>query len=100
MVLVQQENPIGDGLDDVEVMGGGDDRLAAAALADQEVDQPGLAARVQAGGRLVKQPDGRVQAQDGGDGDPLFLAAGKAMRRPLAERLDAQRSTGPPRRVR
>ena len=50
----------------------------------QHAEDRGLAGRVQAGRRLIQHERLRLHRQDGGNRDPLFLAAGKEQGRAVA----------------
>ena len=53
MILSENIHPIGDRIDDVEIVRRGDNRLSGAALLDEEIHQPRLAARIETRGRLI-----------------------------------------------
>ena len=60
----------------------------------EDVDQPGADSAVQVVGRLVQQHGLRLHGQDCGQGNQLFLAAGKLMRDPLGHCGQTQISQG------
>ena len=63
-------------LDGRQTVGNGDDGLAARQLGDRLLDKV-LILRVDAGGRLVEDDDGRVLQNGAGNGYALLLAAGE-----------------------
>ena len=53
MILIEHIHPIGNRIDDVEIVRRGDNRLSGAPLFDEEIHQPRLAARIEARRRLI-----------------------------------------------
>ncbi len=68
-------------------MGCRDDGPSLIALLQDEFHQPGLAARIEAGGRLVHQPNLGFQGEQRSQGDAALLSAGKMMRGAMTQLL-------------
>ena len=64
------------------------DPAPAAGQLRQEVGDPGRARRVELGGRLVEDEDGRAHRDDAGDRHPLLLAARQGERLAIGEMAD------------
>ena len=84
---VQQHHLVGDGGGLVEVVQHDADRDAVLVgeVADQ-VEDLHLVAQVEEGGRLVEQQHAGLLGQAGGQPDPLQLAAGQLVDRPVGHR--------------
>ena len=61
-------------LNNMQVMGCRDDRLARAMAVQQNIDYVSCSLGVKADGRLIQEQDFRVDRKDGGYRDLLFLA--------------------------
>ena len=72
----------------IEVVGGDDDGLFAAAPINQEINDATLAFGVEGGGRLVEQNDFGVEDKHRGNRYPLFFATRQAVRRTVTEVAD------------
>ena len=77
-----------DVLHQVEIMGGGDHCLPAAAATHQKVDHLALAFGIKRGGGLVQQQDLRIEDQHGGQRDPFLFSRRKMMRRTFLQVRD------------
>ena len=62
VLLVEDGNASGEFLSKSQVMGSSDYRFILAPQFDDEVDQPGLAARIKADGGFIEQPDIGIKA--------------------------------------
>ena len=71
-------------------MRGADDRLPRAVQLDDEVEEPALRTRVERRGRLVEEQNVRVRYEHRCNRDPLLLAAGELVRRPIRELGDVE----------
>ncbi len=77
-------------LDDAEVMRSRDDGLALAPQFPDEIQKATLAARVEAGGRLVEQPNVRTKGENGCQRDFFLFAAAQAMGSAVSQFLYAE----------
>src|ERR1700751_5360626 len=71
---------VGYALDQVEIVGGGNHSLSAAAATHQKIDHVALALGIERRGGLVQQQDLGIENQNGSQGPPLFFPRGKMMR--------------------
>jgi len=77
--LAEDVDPVGDEIHRVQVMGGGDDRVAHLVKLADEIEEPTLGAGVEASRGLVEEPDLRMQGEDGGYGYLLLLPLAEAV---------------------
>ena len=77
-----------------EVVRGGDEREAASVERLQDLEQQRLAARVEAGGRLVQEQDGGREHEQRGERDPLLLAGAQTGRGAPAQPGDLEQREG------
>ena len=94
MVLIEHTHSIGDRIDDVEIVRRGNHRFPGAPLFDEEIHQPRLAARIEAGRRLIHEPHVGIQTQHRSQRHALLFAARQAVRRPIAQLLNPQSGQG------
>ena len=77
---VQNVTPVGNFLDDGQIVCGGHGRLGSAARGEK-IDHVALAAGIQGGCRLVEQQDVRIEDQNRGQRDAFFFTAGEPVGR-------------------
>ena len=75
----EDQAPVRDILDDLKVVGGGDDRLGSLPR-DETVDDMTLRRGIQPGGRLVEQEHLRFEHENGCQGHAFLFPAGKPVR--------------------
>ena len=90
MVFPDNNGTGADLFDNIEVMGGRNNRLTALRKILDELYQPDLAAWVKTTGRFVKEQDIGICGQDRCDTDLLFLASAQHVGRPVPEVFDPQ----------
>lgn len=71
---------VGDGFDNIEVVGGGDDGFHSSSPAHEKVDYLALAFGIECGGGFVHEQHFWVKYEDRGEGDAFFFAAGESVR--------------------
>ena len=86
---LEDEAPVHPAEDARVVLGAQDRGPGARQLVEQVRDRHGPR-RVELGGRLVEDEDGRAHRDDARDGDPLLLAAGQGERLAVGEMADRQ----------
>ena len=74
--------------DQVEIMSGGDHRLASAAATHQEIDHLAFTLGIERGGGLVEQQDFGVKDQHRSQSNSLFLSGRQVMRRAILQVRD------------
>jgi hypothetical protein len=85
---VHHGHPVGEAVDDGEVVGHIDERGPGLARElTKDVEDARLGRHVESGGRLVQDDDERLRRERHRDRDPLLLAAGQLERVPAEERL-------------
>ena len=90
MLLGEHDAPVGELIESSEIVRRADDRLPGPMQLDHEVAEPVLRARIEARGGLVEQQNVRARHEHGGDRDPLLLAAGELIRRPVGKLGDIE----------
>jgi len=92
VLLAEDVDPVGDEIHRVQVMGGGDDRVARLVELADEIEEPTLGTGVEASRGLVEEPDLRMQGEDGGYGYLLLLSLAEAMGGSIPQALYPQES--------
>ena len=87
---LKHEAIVGDFLDAIQIVRGGDDRPAGVLPAGQQVNRLALAAGVERRRWLIEQEHLRIEDQDGSDGHSLLLASREPVRRPVLQMRDVQ----------
>ena len=88
--VVEQDDVVGEPVGLLQVLGGEDQRGAAADQLAQQVPELVAAFRVEAGGRLVEEEDRRRGDQAGGEVEPAAHAAAVVADQPVAGVLELQ----------